>query len=142
MPRTVGGGPMLAVIIVIVIIFLFSARFSLNRGSSNSQHPVISSGQSGGTSSTDPGADARLVAQEDMVPIGATAQNCDAYMQLLASGNRIGGLAMVQNGQIMLVPSGTKCHVITAGTPDDEIRIEEGNHSGQDVFVAAELVKR
>jgi hypothetical protein len=82
------------------------------------------------------------VSQKDMVPVGTTTQNCDAYTQLLASGNRVGGLAMIETGQIMLVPSGTKCHVINAGTPDDEIRIEEGNHSGQDVFVAAELVKR
>jgi hypothetical protein len=77
-----------------------------------------------------------------MVPVGTTAENYDKYTQLMASKNKDGWGSMILNGQIMLVPSGTKCHVINAGTPDDEIRIEEGNFYGHDGFVAAEFVKR
>jgi hypothetical protein len=127
MSRKPGGGPMLVLVICVMIFLALSRRLSQPHGSS---------------SQSDPGADAQIVGPKDMVPVGSTAENYDMYTQFIASKDRDSANSMIESNLITLVPSGTKCHVINAGTPDDEIRIEEGSFYGHNGFVAAELVKR
>ena len=146
--RTAAGGPMLALIVLILIFFLRAGRFSQHHASSNTQNPVDSSAKSaetssanGSSSSADPGPDARIASQKDIVPVGTTAEDYDVYTQIMGSKNKDGFQSMIENGQIFLVPSGTKCRVINPGRPDDEVRIEQGNFYGHHGFVPAEFVK-
>jgi hypothetical protein len=75
------------------------------------------------------------------VGVATSEDNYDRQMQLLAANDREGWQEMVAKHQIMLVDSGTKCRIIDVGFSKDEVRILEGDFSGESGFVPVGWVK-
>jgi hypothetical protein len=98
---------------------------------SNSKSSFVGTGETG-----------RIVSNTSVtVLVGTTADNYDRFIQLAAARDNNGWAAMILNGQLMPINSGTQCRVIDGGIMKDEVRILSGSFSGQSGFVAPEFVK-
>lgn len=76
------------------------------------------------------------------VLVGTSQKNFDRMIKLLAAKDIKGLGEMVAAGQVLQVPSGTKCLIIDLGVFIDEVRLSGGKYSGTAVFVESEYVKR
>ena len=76
------------------------------------------------------------------IPVGASSEALDRYIDLERADDDVGITAMRLNGLVRFIPSGTKCKVIKRGFTTYEVRLTEGEYNGQSCFVVAGFVKR
>lgn len=66
----------------------------------------------------------------------------DALFKALAAKDDIGFAQLVQSGQVLMIPSGTRVKLIDAGVMSHTVRILEGDHFGESGWVPVEFVKK
>lgn len=85
--------------------------------------------------------DLKTLVGDKYVFVAVTLNDLDRLNKLCNAKDSEGVVQMATNGQMLPVPSGTKCRIIGYGFATREVRIMEGPYYRRSGFVAAEFVR-
>lgn len=78
--------------------------------------------------------------QPDLFLIGDSKEALAEYTKALVSGDQYGKTAMISDGRIFPVKSGTRVLVLEHGFTVKGVRILDGKHAGRMAWIEAEFV--